>query len=484
MGACDGGPGPGHGAARFVSVLGLGAVLVLAAGGLVVAGVLRIEPADRGFAVAMGARERELTRLNVNLREGLLADACLLGIVMITALLVAGSSWVSGANVLVPMLAVATIFCLLVARVAPRGTTYWLAVEVAAVAGLFLFTAHHGASPAADFAAWIRSLRASLGNAALVTLAAAGWMTAAWAVFWVVRKRNATVALAPLAIALAAEIINDPNQAASGELTVFWILLAAALLLRLHTARIRDRWQDLADAQVWIFIASRGALMVVILLVVAVLLPPLNTVDLSVALFRGREANQGAGPADSSQGGRGFPRADFLTTGYSDHVAPGGTLVRSSTPVMQVSSDFSRPVYWRGINLYRLENGTWTRGAAGSVSASVRPNTALDDGVAIQRQAVHATVQVLGSAQQTLFWPGEPSRVDQAVLLRSDRQGLAGGVATVEAAYAMDALRPGTSYSVEASDSIASEDELRRASRDYPATVLGLTDLLRGAGRL
>ncbi|HEY8739467.1 MAG TPA: transglutaminase domain-containing protein [Candidatus Dormibacteraeota bacterium] len=417
-----------------------------------------------------------LARFRVDLREGVVADACLICVVLVTALLVSGSGWVRGGDILVPMLATGTLFCLLIAKLAPRGTTYWLAVEVAAVVALFLFTAPHPSSPQADFVAWILSIRASVAIAALVTLAGTGWMIAAWAVFWVARRRLAVVALAPLAIVLAVEIINDPGQPANGELTVFWILLSAVVLLRLHTARIRERWRDLADAQVWIFIASRGAVLVIVLLVVAVLLPPLNTVDLSVSLFRGRDPNSGQGPLDPAAAGRSsIPIADFTTTGYSDHVAPGGTLVRSSTVVMQVSSDFSRPVYWRGINLYSAVNGAWTRGLASRVATSVPANTSLDDNTSISRQSVHATIEVLGTTQQTIFWPGEPIRADRAAVLRSDRQGPLGGVASVEAAYAVDPLRPGTSYAVEAGDSVATEDELRRAGTDYPASLTRLT---------
>jgi transglutaminase-like putative cysteine protease len=460
-----------------VSLLGLAAVVVLAVSGLALAGVLRLEPDDGGLSLAVGSPDRTLSRVRLDLREGLIADACLLCLVLVTALLVAGSSWVSGGGVLVPMLATATVFCLVVAKVAPRGTTYWLAAEVAAVVALFVFTAPHVSSPPADFVTWVLSVRASVGSAALVTLAGAGWMIVAWAVYWVARRRIATIALAPLATVLAVEIINDPTQPASGELTVFWILLAAVLLLRMHTARIRERWQDMADAQVWIFIASRGAILVVVLLVVAVILPPLNTVDLSVALFHGRDPSQGQGPPDGPQTPGGSRPGSFLTTGYSDHVTPGGTLVRSATPVMQVSSDFTRPVYWRGINLYALANGTWSRGEAGRVSATVGPNTALDDGASISRQSVHATVQVLGSTQQTIFWPGEPFKADRAAVLRSNRQGVLGGVGSVEAAYAVDPLAPGTSYSVEATDSTASEDELRRATIAYPAAILRLAGL-------
>ena len=454
-----------------MSLFGLLVVVALAVGGLLVAGVLRLELSDGSLNVGVARYDGPL-QVRVDFREGLLSDATVVALVWLTATLVTGSGWVNGSEVLVPMSVTAAAVCLLLAKTAPRGTTYWLAVEVAATVALFVFTATHTANPLADFVSWVRAVRGSVSNAALVTMAGGAWLTVGWSIFWISRKRNATIALVPLAVVLAVEIINDPNQPGAGGMTISWILLAAVLLLRMHTARIRDRWREMADSQVWIFIASRGALVVIALLVIAILAPPLNTIDLSVALFHGRDASQGIGPGEGNGGPGAVPGSNLTVTGYSDHVAPGGTLTRSSSVVMQVSSDFTRPVYWRGINLYSLSNGAWTRGQAARVSVEVGPNTNLDTGSDGTRQVVHGTIEVLGVPQQTIFWPGEPVKADRTTLLRSDQVGAVGGVATVEAAYATSPLRPGTKYTVQAADSLATEDDLRQAGTAYPADVV------------
>jgi transglutaminase-like putative cysteine protease len=457
-----------------VNAVGLLAVVVLAVGGLLFAGVLRLRLIEGMVEIATGsgAGTREV---RMDFREGLLGDACLLGLVWLTATLVAGSGWVAGSEVLVPMSVAAFGVCLVIAKLVPRGTTYWLAVEVAAVAALFVFSAGHTANPVDDFVTWVRTVRGSVADAALVTMAGAGWMTVGWAVYWVARRRTATFALVPIVVALVVEILNDPGQASSGGITVVWIMLAAVLLLRLHTARIRDRWREMADSQVWIFIASRGALVVIALLVISVLAPPLNSVDLSIGLFHGREGGQGPGPGDGT-GTRGpILPTDLTVTGYSEHVAPGGTLTRSSSVAMQVTSDFTRPVYWRGINLYDVSNGVWSRGQAGRVSTEVGANTNLDTGSENSRQVVHGTIEVLGVPQQTIFWPGEPVRADQATLLRSDQFG--SGTLTVEGAYATAPLRPGTKYTVQAADTLATEDDLRQAGNVYPLDILRRTSL-------
>ena len=449
---------------------------VLAISGLALAGVVRVAVVEGAVDLSVG-RDGRRRGLRIESREGILADVALVLLVVATAALVGGSHWVAGTDVLAPMLGFGAVLCLLLAKTAPRGTTYWLAVEVAAVAALFVFTAPHSGSLIADFPAWVEAIRGSVALAALVTMAGAGWMLVAWSAFWVSRKRNAALALAPLAVVLAVEILNDPTQPASGELMVSWILLAGMLLLRLNTARIRERWHDMADTQVWIYIASRGAVAVIALLIVSVLLPPLSTIDLSLSFFHGRNAEGAPGPA-SDLGGRGSdaqPSGNQTQTGYSERVAPGGTLTRSSTPVLTVSSDFGRPVYWRGINLYSIVGTAWLPGPARAVTADAGANTPLDNGTAGARQHVHATVEVLDVAQQTLFWPGDPYVVDQATVLRGARPGSISGVATVEAAYSRTVLPVGTTYTVDALQSVATEDQLRQAGANYPQAVVQLT---------
>ena len=464
-----------------MSPLGLVAVMVLAISGLAIAGVLRVGVVGGAMELSIG-RGGGTRRVHIESREGILADASLVLLVVATAALVGGSHWVAGTDALAPMLGTGAVFSLLLAKLAPRGTTYWLGVEVTAVVALFVFTAPHPANPVEDFPSWIQAIRGSVALAALVTMAGAGWMLVAWSAFWVSRKRNAGLALAPLAVVLAVEILNDPTQPTSGPLMVSWILLAGMLLLRLNTARIRERWRDMADGQVWIYIASRGAIAVIALLVIAVLLPPLSTVDLSVSFFHGRNGEEIPGPT-SDLGGRSDSQAtgNLTQTGYSERVAPGGTLTRSTTPVLRVTSDFGRPVYWRGINLYTILGTAWIPGPARAVTAAAGADTPLDDGSTSARQNVHATVSVLDVPQQTLFWPGEPHLVDQPALLRGARPGNISGLASVEAAYSRAPLPVGTIYTVDALQSVATEDQLRQAGTAYPAGVLQLTGLGAGA---
>ena len=482
MGAGDGRCHPVSREAGILNPFVLLLVVALAAGGLAMAGVLRLNLATGGVVLAAGPPGRA-RKVRLDLREGLLADICLFFVVLDTAALVANSNWVPGSGILLPMMAVGAAVAFVLAKVAPRGTTYWLAVEVGAVVALFLYAAPHAGDPVSDFVAWVRGIRGSVNLAALVTMAGAGWMVVAWSMFWVARRRNAALALSPLAVILAIEIINDPVQPGNGALMVFWLLLAGTLLLRLNAARIHDRWHDLADSQVWVSIATRGALAVIVILVIAIVLPPLSTVDLSVGMFHGRSPTGGDGPPNSAVSrSQSQPVPNLTQTGYSERVAPGGTLVRSNIPVLQASNSFGRQVYWRGINLYSVVGGVWSPGLARAVTVDAAANTLVDPGSDLARQNVRATVNVLDVPQTTIFWPGEPVLVNQATILRSSQGGSLGGVASVEAAYARSAVPVGQSYVVQASQSVATEDQLRGAGTIYPPEVTRLTGLRPGGG--
>jgi len=73
--------------------------------------------------------------------EGLLADLLVVLLAWTTAAAVAGSHWVPGSEAVIPVAIVGAIFVAALARLAPRGVTYWLAIEVAMVLLLFLSTA-------------------------------------------------------------------------------------------------------------------------------------------------------------------------------------------------------------------------------------------------------------------------------------------------------------------------------------------------------
>ena len=331
-------------------------------------------------AVAVGAvvlseassMAREGPILHVRLRRGrspdaptLVAASIDLGEGMITYLLVIAAAWltadagwptpawVAHSDVL-PLLAVlGTAFLLVLVKVSPRATTFWLAAEVAAVAALFIATAHHsGLRVDRDFRDWVLAVRGSLQLALLVAMVAAAWLSCAWLVFWTLRRRNVLLAVAPLIVALAVEILDDPGQKSLAILVAAWIAVLAALAVRVHLAGLDRRWGSMASDEVSLSLGVHGARVMVVILVIAFLAPPLSHVDLSSKLWPGQHNQAGN---DGSGTGNGVGGA-FVQTGYTERVEPGGTQCAVRTRC------------WRSTTISRL-------GSTGGASTSMRSTT-------------------------------------------------------------------------------------------------------------
>lgn len=450
----------------------------------------------RGFS----PNSRIVGETSVDIAEGFSTHFLLLLLAWITIGMVTASLWVPRIPVLTPLTLSGMVICIILVKASPRATTYWLAVEVVGVAALFIATASHtpaGLGP--DFTNWVLSVHHNLDLGLLVVMAGAAWLGAAWTVFCVVWWRNVPLGLAPMAVVVATEVINDPSQREAPFLVSLWLLLAGILLLRLTAARLARRWS--MSEQLSLSLGVQGMRALVALLVAALLIPPLSGVDLSAKLFagQGRRAT-GGGPGTGSPGQHN-QAPSFVQTGYTEKVEPGGTLVRSNAPVMRVISDFPRTVYWRGIDLYAVDSGAWEVGNPVTVSAEAAPNQPVSIDPYGARRTVHASVTVLAAQQNSIFWPGEPLRVNVPVQLRGDRASFNTGppapatpatsavtndvvrLTSVDGAYSPIPLAAGTTYIVEATYSVATEKQLRAAGTDYPSSVQRLTHRV-GEGRL
>ena len=463
----------------------LGAALVV---GLVVTGLARgtliLDYAER--RLTLGVRHTPAPRaVTYDLTEGVTTYLLLLALVATLLSLVGGSAWVAGSDGFVAFGVGAMVVTILLAKLCPRGTTYWLAVETLGVAAIFLATSRHQApNLAADFREWVLAIRNDLDAALLVAMALGTWLTAGWTAFWVLRRRVTTLGLAPMAIALAVEVINDPAQKGAFILVGAWIALAVVLLVRQNLARLRRRWAGRDTDDLPLSLGVHGVRALFVLLVVSFALPPLNTVDLSARLFASSRSQVAIAPGPGD--GRRPDASGFYQTGYTEKVQPTGSLVRSHAPVMQVSTDSERPLYWRGIDLYAEDNGSWQVGGPLAITAVAAPGQALSDDVYQARRRVHASIHVVDVAQSTIFWPGEPLSTSLRSRLRGDPGNAinpAIALASVDSAYAETPLQPGAAYDVDASYSVATEDQLRGANGSIPASVLRLVRRLAPGSR-
>ena len=194
---------------------------VLVAGGTVGA-LLAIEMVSLsrdGSILHVGVRRRPSPEAptwltgSIDMGEGALTYLLVVALAWLTGLSVANSAWVLHSDILPMVCVAATLSALVLAKAAPRATAFWLAAEVTAVAALFISTAAHtGARVDQDFVTWVLAVRVSLQLALLVAMVAAAWLSCAWLVFWTLRRRNVPLALAPMIVTLAVELLDDPGQ--------------------------------------------------------------------------------------------------------------------------------------------------------------------------------------------------------------------------------------------------------------------------------
>jgi transglutaminase-like putative cysteine protease len=412
-----------------------------------------------------------------HVRFDFISDILLVVLAWITAGTVAASAWVPGSGAIVGIALVGIVCALVMARLLPRGLTFWLLTEVSLAAVLFVTTAAHSNRVFNDFRVWILAIQHNLPLAILVAMAIGAWVLTAWTAYWVVRRGNVALGVAPLAVVMALEVIDDPNQHGLTVLVLAWLVVAGLVLMRSTVARISNRWGSAEGSELPARVGVQGTRTLLLLIVAAFILPPLTTVDLSTRYFSGSsQAADGRGQAPHrGQGGN----APFVQTGYSERVEPGGTIVRSLSQVMEVQTDFSRTVYWRGIDLYAVSNGAWEVGEAASTAANLGANQQAATDPYLSRRIVHATIKVLGAAQNTIFWPGDPIRVGIASQVRGDQVNSGGGltpVGSVDGAYARNPVPVNFTYTVDASVSVATEAQLRTAGINYPASVIRLAN--------
>src|SRR5205807_1029465 len=161
--------------------------------------------------------------------------------------------------------------------------------------------------------------------------------------WWTFRRRNGLVALLPTGTILAVEIINDPNPGLY-LFTVFWLVCAAGILLRLNFVALKRRWRSrrvprAADTG-WIF-GEVGFEATALLLLVAFVLPPLSTVDISTSFLPGSISTDLFHPFGLGVGKPG--NGASASVGYSETVRPGAQLKARSQEIMMVSGGSAHP---------------------------------------------------------------------------------------------------------------------------------------------
>src|ERR1700737_2305219 len=189
------------------------------------------------------------------------------------------------------------------------------------------------------------------------------WVTGGWLSWCVLRWRRPLLGLVPGAAASATNILNFP-RAQNGSVLAVLALTLALLLWSNYTGAIanaaRSRVKLTGDAR-WDFWES-GLVAMAALIVLAIMLPPLSTVDRSVDV----ESSAFTSWAQLLQtlnhpGQSGLAGSGRGTTGFSADVLLNSSLKRTHDVVMMytITGDFYGPHYFRGVDETLLSGGAW-----------------------------------------------------------------------------------------------------------------------------
>src|SRR6202162_2155837 len=188
------------------------------------------------------------------------------------------------------------------------------------------------------------------------------WVTGGWLSWCVLRWRRPMLGLVPGAAAFATNLLNYPADQ-NGYTLAILVLTLALLLWTNYTSSIanakRARVKLTGDAR-WDFWES-GLVAMAALIVLAIMLPPLSTVDRTVEM----ESSAFSSWAQLQQSlshptvlGRGSAGAG--TTGFSTEVALNGALKRTHQIVFTYTfTATSGPRYFRGVNVTQTWAGEW-----------------------------------------------------------------------------------------------------------------------------
>src|SRR5438445_2876363 len=202
------------------------------------------------------------------------------------------------------------------------------------------------------------------------------WITGAWLSWCVLRWRKPMLGLIPGAAAFATNVLNVP-QDQNGYTLAMLVLTLALLLWTNYTASIanaqRANVKLTGDAR-WDFWES-GLVAMAALIVLAIMLPPISTVDRTVDM----ESSAFTSWAQlletlSHPGSFGAAGTTGGTTGFSPDVLLNTSLKRTHDPVFTytLQGDFVGPHYFRGVNETLLFHGAWRYQDTGGLKQDIQ----------------------------------------------------------------------------------------------------------------
>jgi transglutaminase-like putative cysteine protease len=320
----------------------------------------------------------------------------------------------------------------------------------------------------------------------LVGLCGAMWLVGFWTGWVAVREQRGVLAVLPVYAVLAVNALNAPSLEHVLIPEACAVGLSLLVVTRTHLAHLESGWRRrriIALPGTGRSFGRTGAAASGLVLLLALAVPPLTSVDISGRIF---DVGSGQGGRGGGQGGLrgGGTTEQQAPIQFSADAQPGGALVADPRPVLSYTSENSESVYLRVVNDTVFDRGNWyyckpplarqQLGAGGSVPLDAEPGAGAV-GSRERRLRVRIVLDAAAAAVQAdALFAGEPQSVLSAGRVPSGSAAscahstgsAAGGLLTVDRVP----LRPGiNNLDTVALQPTATEAELRSAGVDYPA---------------
>ena len=443
-------------------------------------------------------------RLLQRTREGIPGGAAWTSIlVFLLTLSIAKSTvtadWVPGMDVVtVVALTAAILMGLLALAPIPWGVGVGIGMALGpVVAGYAAWPAAHALHPSDPLglglltAWWSRILDGTaIADAAfdLYLICWLMWVTGGWLAWCTLRWRRPLLGLVPGAAAFATNLLNFP-QDQNGYVLAVLVLTLALLLWSNYTGSIanaaRARVKLTGDAR-WDFWES-GLVAMAALIVLAIMLPPISTVDRTVDMESGAFSSwaqllqtlshPGALGAGTGAGG--------ATTGFSPDVLLNSSLHRTHQIVFTytVAGDFVGPHYFRGVNETLLYAGAWRYQEENSFKEAIASGQSPEYGedyvkLALAGFNVRMVAPPSGSSD-VLFYPGRLDKVNREAIATEGLAPLlrAGDLMNIDRLSSLSPRTSSGTYTATIEYSTATEADLQNAGTSYADWVKSYTIL-------
>ncbi len=311
-----------------------------------------------------------------------------------------------------------------------------------------------------------------------------------WLGWMVLREHRGVLAVIPVFSVLATNVVNaaSPDPIAIPETIA--VVLAISVVAAAYLGSLGDRWTasriTAIDGLGWRFGTSAAAVAVV-LTIVALVLPPLSTTDISARLFP-----HGLSLGSTGKGTRTVVTGGANTIGFNPSVTLGGPLVSHPELVMTYTDNTTASEYIRVDNDTVFLNGNWYPQGPSSEGVNAgsgleypggllpRDTDRADGGIGKDESLITATLTMQPKATGTeplAPFTGDPVSVNAPGIAWGTEDASDSELDTVDEVTLDQAIQAGTTLRTSAYVSAASTAELEAAGTEYPTWVKQYTNI-------